>query len=54
MSRLLANSTTRTHHGDDLPSKLLLLGAILVLIGFLFRPGRPLAELGILRDRFGR
>ena len=37
-----------------LPSKLLLLGAILVLIGFLFRPGRPLAELGILRDRFGR
>lgn len=37
-----------------LPSKLLLLGAILVFIGFLFRPGRPLAEMGILRDRFGR
>jgi hypothetical protein len=37
-----------------LPSKLLLGGAILILIAFLFRPGRPLAELGILRDRFGR
>jgi hypothetical protein len=37
-----------------LPSKLLLGGAILILVAFLFRPGRPLAELGILRDRFGR
>jgi len=37
-----------------LPSKLLLGGVILILIAFLFRPGRPLAELGILRDRFGR
>ena len=37
-----------------LPSKLLLGGAILIVIAFLFRPGRPLAELGILRDRFGR
>jgi hypothetical protein len=37
-----------------LPSKLLLGGAILILIAFLFRPGRPLAKPGILRDRFGR
>ena len=37
-----------------LPSKLLLGGAILILVAFLFRPGRPLAELAILRERFGR
>ena len=37
-----------------LPSKLLLAGAIFIIIAFFFRPGRPLAELGILRDRFGR
>lgn len=37
-----------------LPVRLLGLGAILLLIAYLFRPGRPVGELGILRDRFGR
>lgn len=37
-----------------LPVRLLGLGAILLLIAYIFRPGRPVGELGILRDRFGR
>jgi len=37
-----------------LPGKLLGAGAIFLLIAYFFRPGRPVGELGILRDRFGR
>lgn len=37
-----------------LPVRLLGLGALLILVAYLFRPGRPVGELGILRDRFGR
>lgn len=37
-----------------LPARLFGGGALLLLIAFFFRPGRPVGELGIMRDRFGR
>lgn len=37
-----------------LPARLFGGGVFLLVIAFFFRPGRPVGELGIMRDRFGR